>query len=110
LLDLCSISIVHRFNSPAWFTTLCGHLGAASTLAGEEKEDDVKTSKAKLFERIIALQTGESLVFSPTSFVRGGAQSGDIDAVEPMRLGSGILRMKTRERKGEDLGKTWNVV
>jgi hypothetical protein len=34
LLDLCSISIVHRFNSPAWFTTLCGHLGAASALAG----------------------------------------------------------------------------
>jgi hypothetical protein len=110
LLDLCSISIVHRFNSPAWFTTLRGHLGAASTLAGEEKDEDVKTSKAKLFERIIALQTGESLVFSPTSFVRGGAQAGDGDAVEPMRLGSGILRMKTRERKGEDSGKTWNVV
>jgi hypothetical protein len=110
LLDLCSISIVHRFNSPAWFTALCGHLGAASTLAGEEKEDDVKTSKAKLFERIIALQTGESLVFSPTSFVRGGAQAGGGDVVEPMRLGSGVLRMKTRERKGEDSGKTWNVV
>jgi hypothetical protein len=110
LLDLCPISIVHRFNSPAWFTTLCGHLGAASTLAGEEKDDDVKTSKAKLFERIIALQTGESLVFSPTSFVRGGAQSGGGDTVEPIRLGSEILRVKTRERKCEDSGKTWNVV
>jgi hypothetical protein len=110
LLDLCSISIVHRFNSPAWFTTLCGHLGAASTLAGEGKEDDVKTSKAKLFERIIALQTGQSLVFSPTSWVRGGAQSGGGDAVEPMRLGSGVMRMKTRERRGEDSGRTWNVV
>lgn len=110
LLDLCSISIVHRFSSPAWFTTLRGHLGAASDLAEQKSEEETEISKANLFERIIALQTGESLVFSPTSWVRGGALPGGGDAVEPKRLGSGVMLMKTRERKGEDSGKTWNVV
>ncbi|KAM0701544.1 hypothetical protein Q7P35_006793 [Cladosporium inversicolor] len=38
LLDLCSVSIVHRFNSPAWFTAICGHLGGASNLTSEKDE------------------------------------------------------------------------
>ncbi|KAI7201475.1 glutathione degradosome [Hortaea werneckii] len=32
LLDLCSISIVHHFNSPAWYTAIKDHLGGASAL------------------------------------------------------------------------------
>jgi hypothetical protein len=107
---LCSVSIVHRFSSPAWFNTLCGHLGAASNLTNENAEDKAAVKKDELFKQILALQTGESLVFSPTSWVRGGALPGGGDAVEPARLGSGVLRMKTRERKGDDSGKTWNVV
>ena len=110
LLDLCSVSIVHRFSSPAWFTTLCGHLGAASSLTSENTEDKAAVMKDELFKQILALQTGESLVFSPTSWVRGGALPSGGDAVEPARLGSGVLRMKTRERKGDDSGQTWNVV
>ena len=110
LLDLCSVSIVHRFSSPAWFTTLCSHLGGASSLTSENAEDKTAVKKEELFKQILALQTGESLVFSPTSWVRGGALPGGGGAVEPARLGSGVLRMKTRERKGDDAGKTWNVV
>lgn len=110
LLDLCSVSIVHRFNSPAWFTAICGHLGGASSLTSERDEEITAAKKEELFKQILALQTGESLVFSPTSWVRGGALPGSGDAVEPARLGSGVLRMKTRERKGDDSGKTWNVV
>lgn len=110
LLDLCSISVVHRFSSPAWFTTLCGHLGGASSLTSENAEDKAAVKKEELFKQIVALQTGESLVFSPTSWVRGGAQPGGGDVVEPARLDSGVLRMKTRKRKGDDAGKTWNVV
>lgn len=110
LLDLCSVSIVHRFNSPAWFTAICGHLGGASSLTSEKDEKQTAAKKEELFKQILALQTGESLVFSPTSWVRGGALPGGGDAVEPARLGSGVLRMKTRERKGDDSGKTWNIV
>jgi hypothetical protein len=110
LLDLCSVSIVHRFNSPAWFTAICGHLGGASTMTSEKDEVKNAAKKEELFKQILALQTGESLVFSLTSWVLGGALPGGGDAVEPARLGSGVLRMKTRERKGDDSGKTWNVV
>jgi len=110
LLDLCSVSIVHRFNSPAWFTAICGHLCGASNLTSEKDEEKTAAKKEELFKQILALQTGESLVFSPTSWARGGALPGGGDAVEPARLGSGALRMKTRERKGDDSGKTWNIV
>lgn len=70
LLDLCSVSIVHRFNSPAWFTAICGHLGGASNLTSEKDMEKAAIKKEELFKQILALQTGESLVFSPTSWVR----------------------------------------
>lgn len=79
-------------------------------MTSEKDEEKTAAKKEELFKQILALQTGESLVFSPTSWVRGGALPGGADAVEPARLGSGVLRMKTRERKGDDSGKTWNVV
>lgn len=93
LLDLCSTSIVHRFTSPAWFASIRDHLGGVSELvAGAEERDG-------LFRRIVDLNVGESLVFSPASFVRFEGESGQVG-----KLGSGILRMKTRRRFGVDLG------
>ncbi|KAK1084346.1 hypothetical protein LTR33_002717 [Friedmanniomyces endolithicus] len=38
LLDLCSISIVHHFQSPAWFRSIHNHLGGASGLVNSDKE------------------------------------------------------------------------
>ena len=72
----------------------------------EKAERETAVKKEELFKQILALQVGESLVFTPTSWVRGGALSGDGAAIEPARLGSEVLRMKTRERKGNDSGKT----
>lgn len=83
LLDLCSVSIVHRFTSPAWFAALKDHLGGASsmTMTTEQQKD--------LFEHIMELRAGESFVFSPSSFVcmRGGVEQ---------KLGRGFMKMKTR--------------
>lgn len=79
-------------------------------MTSEKAEGEGAAKKEELFKQILALQVGESLVFSPTRWVRGGALSGSDAHVEPARLGSGVLRMKTRERKGDDSGKTWNVV
>ena len=54
----------------------------------------------EIFGRIVDLNVGESLVFSPSSFVRlDGGQ-------KPKKLGSGILRMKTRLREGVDGGRS----
>ena len=110
LLDLCSVSIVHRFTSPTWFAAIRDHLGGASKMVkpGEDEEKDV--SRADLFRNILALEVGESLVFSPNSWIHGGEVPGGGPPVEPRRLGSGVLWMKTRKRDGEDSGKTVGVV
>ncbi|KAK0354541.1 hypothetical protein LTR91_006753 [Friedmanniomyces endolithicus] len=93
LLDLCSVSIVHRFSSPAWFTAIKGHLGGASALTTSPGEQQA------MFERIMGLPVGESLVFSPSSYV-------SIRDGEPGKLGAGVMRMKTRMRKGGDAGRS----
>lgn len=92
LLDLCSITIVHHFKSPAWFQTIRNHLGAASSLLNSAR------SQTALFEDIMALDVGESRVFAPSAFV---CTDGD---GHPERLGSSILHMKTRSRLGVDGG------
>ena len=92
LLDLCSVSIVHQFNSPAWFQAIRNHLGGASRISSSP---DGKTS---LFEEIIGLGVGESRVFAPGAFVRMNRMG------KPERLGSGMIHMKTRTRAGVDGG------
>ncbi|KAK5739854.1 hypothetical protein LTS12_025125 [Elasticomyces elasticus] len=92
VLDLCSISIVHHFKSPAWFRSIRDHLGGASGLVNSDRE------QATLFEQIVTLPVGESRVFAPSAFVCLGADG------QPKRLGSGVLQMKTRSRLGVDAG------
>jgi hypothetical protein len=88
LLDLCSVSIVHHFKSPAWFQTIRNHLEGASSMSSSP------SGKTSLFGEIIGLGVGESRVFAPGTFVR-------MNGVEkPERLGSGMIHMKTRTRLG----------
>ena len=110
LLDLCSVSIVHRFTSPAWFAAIRDHLAGASKMVKGEDDGEKGDRRADLFRRNLALNVGESLVFSPTSWVHGGEVSGGGQPVEPTALGSGVMWMKTRKRDGEDSGRTVNVV
>ena len=88
LMDLCSITIVHRFNSPAWFASIKDHLAAASD-----------ADRQNMFESIVTLNAGQSLVFSPSSFVC-------LDHEGRKKLGTGVMKMKTRIRKGIDSGKS----
>lgn len=92
LLDLCTTSIIHRFTSPAWFRSMRNHLGAASNLASTPSE------RQAMFIRIMELETGHSLVFSPPAFLCL-SESGTIN-----NLGGTILSMKTRTRMGQDGG------
>ncbi|KAK5166971.1 uncharacterized protein LTR77_007700 [Saxophila tyrrhenica] len=93
LLDLCSVSMVHRFTSPAWFQAIKDHLSAASSLAASAAEQQA------MFDGIVNLATGESFVFSPTSFVcvKDGKEE---------KLGTGVMKVKTRKREGRDLGRS----
>ncbi|TIA09046.1 hypothetical protein D6C81_08861 [Aureobasidium pullulans] len=99
LLDLCSITMVHRFTSPDWLTTLRGHLAGASDLVTSSDDSSKKISAAKLFEKIINLDVGESLLFAPSAVL-------DMDGSEVKKLGTGFVKFKTRVRLGEDGGQS----
>ncbi|TIA32626.1 hypothetical protein D6C78_08104 [Aureobasidium pullulans] len=92
LLDLCSVSIVHQFKSPAWFQAIRAHLGGASGFLNTIDE------QASMFEEIMGLAIGESKVFAPEAFIHLS------DNNQPLRLRTGVLRMKTRRRIGVDGG------
>ncbi|KAH9836429.1 AAA-like domain [Teratosphaeria destructans] len=98
LLDLCSVTIVHRFTSPAWFASLREHVGGASAMTRTEGE------RREMFARIVALRVGESLVFSPSAVVRMGEGGGR--GVVPGRLGAAWVKMKTRLRVTRDGGRS----
>lgn len=66
LLELCNVTIIHRFSSPAWYKTIKSHIAGAAENAHHElgcgPRDDV-------FHKIIRLATGEALVFCPTALL-----------------------------------------
>ncbi|KAJ4348927.1 hypothetical protein N0V95_005053 [Ascochyta clinopodiicola] len=52
LVALCSVIVIHRFTSPAWYAALRRHINAV---------DDDKA----IMEQIESLETGEALVYAP---------------------------------------------
>ncbi|KAF2189891.1 hypothetical protein K469DRAFT_561992 [Zopfia rhizophila CBS 207.26] len=107
LLDLCSITMVHRCTSPAWFAVLKKHIAALylSSMSntpmeeGEVEEGNKEMAKddKALFQQIVRLKLGESLLFCPTAAVRvaGGAIERMVDA---------CVRFRTRQRVTADGG------
>ena len=98
LLDLCTVTIVHRFTSPEWFRVLRDHLAGVSTLnePGVAEKRDVRS----VFAEIVELEPGEALIFSPSAMlelVKGKA---------PRKLGLDWLKVRIRRRLTEDGGKS----
>ncbi|KAF5679595.1 P-loop containing protein [Fusarium heterosporum] len=125
LLDLCSTVIVHRFTSPAWFTTLKRHLAGVSIGSEAEKEardreippgqqrNGVGTShwqldirNEDLFSHIVGLKTGEALLFCPSALVDVGTlNSSDLES-SFVQLGSSTMKVRIRKRITADGGKS----
>ena len=111
LLDLSSVTIVHRFTSPEWLKTLEGHLaGAASKLLlrtddteGGEQQISIAT---KVFREIIKLRVGEALLFSPSAVIGVDEGAGKTRADALQRLGAGFLKIRVRSRLTDDGGKS----
>ena len=133
LLDLCTVTIVHKFTSPEWLRTLKKHLAGASLIT---KTDDADTDgnasdtdvapmddlDIKLLSKIIALNTGEALLFCPSALIgvkrtrgtaskkqtKGVALNGTAATapVRTTRLGHGILKIRIRKRVTSDGGKS----
>ncbi|RAL66257.1 hypothetical protein DID88_005928 [Monilinia fructigena] len=90
LIDLANVTFVHRFQSPAWYSTLKNHL------AGADHDD--------LFHEIVALRTGEAFLFCPTARV---VVDGNITKCKQLdNLGGKRLRIKMRQRITTDGGKS----
>ncbi|KAM3548072.1 hypothetical protein MY1884_009327 [Beauveria asiatica] len=99
LLDLCSATIVHRFTSPEWLSTLKSHLAGASKLGASSATDPDHDGNeafvtptlriggsedllADIFRQIVSLRTGEALLFAPNAAigVRLESASSDYDS------------------------------
>lgn len=68
ILDLCNVTIVHRFTSPAWFKALESHL-AGACLGVSKAEGGSKSGTQDFFRKIVKLRTGEAFVFCPTAIL-----------------------------------------
>lgn len=103
LLDLCSITMVHRCTSPAWFEVLKKHVAGLYLSAGNrsngEGGGDSKSLDKALFARIVALKLGESLLFCPTAAM-------EIDGEEIKRMLDDFVTFRTRARLTADGGAT----
>lgn len=90
LLDLCNVSIIHRFNSPKWYRTLREHLAGACV-------DD--RDKDSMFRDIVKLSTGEALVFCPTAVLQ-------IASGSAIPLQDGVVKILVRDRISADGGQS----
>ncbi len=106
LLDLSTMTIVHRFTSPEWLRTLETHLAGASALLGGGGN---KRNIREIFETIVNLDVGQALLFSPSAMLRVAAE-GTIDGVKSEerieKLGTGYLKVRVRKRITADGGKS----
>ncbi|EMD68482.1 hypothetical protein GGP41_003303 [Bipolaris sorokiniana] len=107
LLDLCSITMVHRCTSPAWFNVLKRHVAALylnlpkssqAGTSGDEKAE-VPENDTELFHEIVRLKLGESLLFCPSAVVR-------VIGEEIERMEGRYVRFKTRQRVTADGGRS----
>jgi hypothetical protein len=103
LIDLCNVTIVHRFLSPAWFETLKKHLAGASAVGAKES-----SSVADIFRTIVGLQTGEALLFSPTALLDVGARDQTNPFAKPTveQLKDSYIKLHIRKRVTADGGKS----
>jgi len=110
LLDLSSVTIVHRFTSPEWLRTLERHLaGAASKLLKNDEDEDERKSQGtvarELFNEIVKLRVGEALLFSPSAVI-GLDDAGEEGEEQLRRLGAAYVKIRVRSRLTDDGGKS----
>ncbi|KAJ3967831.1 hypothetical protein EV361DRAFT_462620 [Lentinula raphanica] len=94
LLDLCTVTILHRFSSPAWWAHLERHVSA-----------DFSDSDA--FDKVVRLQTGEAIVLAPSGLA---AFPSPVNVHDVRQLGRRYLIIKTRKRVTLDGGASIRVI
>ena len=103
LLDLCSMTIVHRFTSPTWLQALRSHLAGVFSFEDDDQGRDIK----EIFNKIVNLEAGEALLFSPSTML-SLTESGTAGAaaLHTKKLGLGYVQMRVRKRVTVDAGRS----
>ncbi|RAQ99312.1 p-loop containing nucleoside triphosphate hydrolase [Stemphylium lycopersici] len=103
-LDLCTVTLIHRFSSPAWLRALGAHIALMQQhdpVSVAQRDDSFESSKetAKhLFEKIVRLETGEAFVFAPSATVA----IGNPGCSSTSGLTRSYIKVKIRSRLSED--------
>ncbi|KAH9911387.1 uncharacterized protein B0H18DRAFT_1169579, partial [Fomitopsis serialis] len=100
LLELCSVAILHRFSSPAWWEHVAKHVSA-----------DIDSKAA--FDNIVNLQTGQAVLLAPSGLgtTRGSSDKPSDDAQRVLeKFGRKCVLIKTRLRVTKDGGASLLVV
>ncbi|KAG1874594.1 hypothetical protein DFJ58DRAFT_757835 [Suillus subalutaceus] len=103
LLDLCTVTILHRFSSPSWWEHLAKHVSA-----------DISAEDA--FDRVVRLQTGEAIVLAASGLgvfpdTPDTARTGHVAPVPKLgQFGRRYVLMKTRRKITRDGGASILVV
>ncbi|TFY80819.1 hypothetical protein EWM64_g3199 [Hericium alpestre] len=98
-IDLCSVVILHRFSSSAWWDHLGKHV--SSDLSGDDT-----------FDKVVQLKTGEAIVLAPsglcifqTAAVKGQDSDGDNKPKRVLgQFGRRFILVRTRKRITHDGG------
>lgn len=99
LLDLCNVTIIHRFTSPAWFRAIKAHIAGAR---GDDSAAE-NNSEKDLFHHIVRLGTGEALFFCPTALLHVEVVDGKHRV---LRMGPGHAHVRVRRRITVDGGRS----
>ncbi|KAI0880029.1 uncharacterized protein GGS22DRAFT_182660 [Annulohypoxylon maeteangense] len=129
LLDLCSITVVHRFTSPDWLNMLKKHIAGIPRASKMDKIGDIQQDVdrkggadvprsmheivaassdpyTELFSHIVELRTGEAFVFAPSAIIDFGKRNSQLKKIESTRLAHRIMRVIMRARITTDGGRS----
>lgn len=100
LLDLCSIVMVHRCTSPAWFDVLKKHIAGLYLDHDSDHAGESKAARERaLFQKIVGLKLGESFLFCPSAAM-------DVEDNVVGRMLDRFVKFRTRKRCTADGGLT----
>ncbi|KAI0356495.1 hypothetical protein OH77DRAFT_1423428 [Trametes cingulata] len=98
LIDLCSIAVLHRFSSPAWWEAIVNHVSADFT-------------NYDAFDNVVRLKTGEAVILAPAGLGSFPASLKGFDGEAKLTsFGRRYLLARTRRRVTMDGGASRMVV
>lgn len=87
LIALCSMTVIHRFTSPAWLAALKNHIGPLA-------------KSPAVMDEIENLETGQALVYCPRA-VLGRTESGEVK-----KATGRLMKLDVRQRLTFDGGES----